>query len=184
MFTRLISFFLVFITFTVHVQAGTENGIKAAFDELNYSLTVEWDQKDQSFFNAQTEKFTREVIALQKAGLTNQEMLDAVLNEVKDKNLVRDIKATYSLVSINALSAEEAQAQVKDLLQRSYNTGASWSAGSVFFGMVLMIAIIAVVGIVYQEELKKEGERCYMAWKCHDYCGVTGCQQVCGEECI
>lgn len=184
MMMRVISFFLVFATLTVNVQASTKNGLKAAFDELNYALSVEWDQRDQEFFNNQSEAFTKEILKLQRAGVSNQEILESVLNELHDKNLARDIRTTYSLVSINALSPEEAEAQVKLMLQNSYQKGASWNGGSVLLGMVLVIAIIAVVGIIYQEELKKKGEQCYMAWKCNESCTLTGCQQVCGEECI
>lgn len=184
MFMKFFSFVLIFATLSSHAVAGTHKGIKAAFDELHYSLSVEWDQKDQGFFNQKSESFTKDLIALQKSGISNQELMNEILIEIKDKRIARDIEATFSLMSLNALSPEEANRQVKSILEKSYQTGASWNGGSVLFGMVLTIALIAVVGIVYQEQLKKEGERCYMAWKCNDYCGLTGCQQVCGEECI
>lgn len=184
MLMKFFSFVLIFATLSSHVVAGTHKGIKAAFDELHYSLSVEWDQKDQAFFNQKSEAFTKDLLALQKSGISNHELMDQILTEVKDKRVAGDLEATFSLMSLNALSPEEANRQVKSILEKSYQTGASWNGGSVLMGMALMIAIIAVVGVVYQEQIKKEGERCYMAWKCHDHCTLTGCNQVCGEECI
>lgn len=184
MFKKVSMYVLALAMIIVQAQASAQSGLKAAFDELNYSLSVEWDQKDQAFFNQKSEAFTEELIRLQKAGVSNQQLLNELLSEIENKNLARDIQATFSLMSINALSQDEATRQIKSILEKNYQTGANWNGGSVLLGMVLVIAIIAVVGIVYQDQIKKEGERCYMAWKCNDYCGLTGCQQVCGEECI
>lgn len=184
MLSKLISFFLILVTITVHANASAHNGIKAAFDELHYALSVDWDQKDPDFYNTQSEKFRQELKKLQDQGVSQQEILNILLSEVQDKKLVRDIETTFSLISINALQPDEAEAQIKNLIDRTYKKGASWSGSSVILGMALTVAIVAVVVLIYKDELMKEGEKCYMAWKCHDVCTLTGCKEVCGEECI
>lgn len=181
MVMRFFSFVLTFALLTSVAHAETAKGLKAAFDELNYSLSVEWDQKDPAFLNARSEEFARQMI---DSGKTNQEILGVLLKEIQNEKLKTDLETTFTLMSLNLMSQAEALEQFKQIMQKNYRTGASWNGGSVLFGMVLMVAIIAVVGIVYKEQLKEEGEKCYMAWKCNDYCGLTGCQQVCGEECI
>lgn len=184
MVSKLFSFFLIIVTLMVHAQATTHKGMKSVFDELHYSLSVEWDQKDEAFFNAQSEKFRKELRSLQDQGVSRQEILKTLLNEIQDKKLAKDIETTFSLISINGLQPEEAEAHIKNLIDRSYKTGASWSGGSVVLGMVLMVAIIAVVSVIYKDQLMEKGEECYMTWKCHENCTITGCKQVCGEECI
>lgn len=182
---RLFSFLFMFILLTVHATASTQDGLKAAFDELNYSLTVEWDQKDMSFFNNQSEKFTTELMKLRDSGMTNKELMDFAVSQVKDKNLAKEIQTTFSMVSINAMSTEDAQEHVKSIITKSYGTGASWSGRATATTVVAIIAIAAVILIINKDKIKKEVEKCYMTYKCTESCPLVGpCQQVCGNECI
>lgn len=182
---RVFVLFLVLITFSVQANAATQNGLKAAFDELNYSLSVEWDQKDQAFFNVQSEKFSSEILKLQAAGLSNQELLDFTISQIKDEKLAREIQTTYSLVSINAMSAKEAQEHIKSVVEKTYNRGASWNGTAAFVGgAIFAIVVLAVVAVVYKDELTEKGEECYMAYKCHEVCEFGLCRNVCADECI
>ncbi|WP_408095445.1 hypothetical protein ACJVC5_10415 [Peredibacter sp. HCB2-198] len=182
---RIFILFLLLITFSVQVNAGTQNGLKAAFDELNYSLSVEWDQKDQAFFNAQSEKFSAEIIKLQEAGLSNQELMNFTISQIKDQNLAREIQTTFSLVSINAMSSKEAQEHIKKSIEKTYQRGASWNGTAAFIGgTVFALVVLAAVAVIYKDELTKKGEECYMAYRCHEVCELGFCRQVCGEECI
>lgn len=183
-FKPFISSVLILITLIVHAHATPHNGVKAAFDELNYSLSVEWDQKNETFLNDQSEKFNKEMRRLRSEGLSNQEILSTLLNELQNKNLARDIETTFSMVSINKMTSDEAETHIKQLISRSYKTGASWSGSSAATGAVIAIALIAVLAFVFQDKIKSAGEKCYMAYKCNEQCTILGCEQVCGEECI
>lgn len=175
---------LVLITFTAQVSANSQTGLKAAFDELNYSLNVEWDQKDLNFYNAQSEKFTSEIMKLQEMGLSNKELMDFAILQIKDKKLAHEIQTTFSLVSIDAMSSQEAQEHIKKAIANSYGHGASWNGATVLGGVVLVIIIVAVIGYLNKDAITKEAEKCYMAYKCHEVCELGVCRQVCGEECI
>ena len=65
MFKKFLVGFMAFAMVTVQANAVSNNSLKAAFDELNYSLSVDWDQTDRAFYNAQMEKFTAKVKELQ-----------------------------------------------------------------------------------------------------------------------
>ena len=153
----------------VQAHAVSNNGLKAAFDELNYSLSVEWDQKDQAFYDAKVAEFNSEIEALQKAGLSNQELVDYALSQVKDQKLANDLEKTFALVELNKMSPEQAKAHVKKLIDQSYNRGASWSGEVIHGGAILVIIILIVVVVAHnsngddiqEEEECKEWECCY-----------------------
>jgi hypothetical protein len=172
---------LTLVIFSIQAHAATGNGLKAVIDEFNYSLSVEWDQKDQSFLNAQSEKLTRELQRLQQSGISNQELMNQVLLEIKDQNLAREIQTTFSMVSLNAMSAKEAQEHIKTAVSKSYATGASWN-GSAFVGVVAALVLIAGVLVLLGQNRIEEG--CYQTYQCHDECNGIYCQEVCGYECI
>lgn len=182
---RVFIFILMLITFSVQATAATHNGLKSAFEELNYSLSVEWDQKDQNFFNAQSEKFSSEIMKLHASGLSNQELLDFTISQIKDEKLAREIQTTYSLVSINAMTAKDAQEHIRSVVEKTYNRGASWNGTAAFIGgAIFAIVLLAVVAVVYKDELTEKGEECYMAYKCHEVCEYGLCRNVCADECI
>ena len=41
---------LALMIFVGSAEAAAGNGLKEAFDEFQYAMSVEWDQKDASFF--------------------------------------------------------------------------------------------------------------------------------------
>lgn len=92
MFKKMITLMMVFALFTVHANAASQNNLKAAFDELNYSLTVEWDQKDKDFYNNQMKTFRGTLRELQRDGLSNSELIEFVKSEVKDQRIARDLE--------------------------------------------------------------------------------------------
>ena len=67
------------------------NELRAAFDRLNFSIQVEWDQKDKMFYNAKVSEFKKTVQALQEKGLTNAELIEFIKRNVKDKNIAGDV---------------------------------------------------------------------------------------------
>lgn len=184
MFKRYFTLMLTIVLFSVQAQAQTHEGLKEAFIELNYSLTTEWDQKDLSFFNAQSEKFTSKLRTLQQQGLSQQDMLQTIMGELKDQRLARDVQGLFNLVSINMMDPDEAQKQLKVLVDKSYNRGASWNGTSFLLGGVFVVALAALLVVLNQEKLESTAQECYMAYKCNQYCGPISCEQVCGNECI
>ena len=149
MFKKFISMMMVLSIFTVHANAASQNSLKSVFDELNYSLSVEWDQKDKDFYTAQMKKFSAELRELQAKGLTNAQLIEFVKSEVKNEKVARDLETAFTMISITKMSSEEASNYMVETMKKSYSAGASWN-GEVFLylgiGVLLVAAAIAVGG--------------------------------------
>lgn len=181
MFKKLFAFSLISCLLVVQAHATTHNGLKAAFDDLNYALTVEWDQVDRDFYNSQMEKFKSNLSSLQESGLSNQDMVDFTLAQVKDEKMAKDLQTAFTMISINKMSQQEAQRYVTDVMNRSYNRGASWG-GEVVVGAIFIILIIAVAAIVAGDARVEDG--CYEVEVCEDYCTGGVCYTDCDWECV
>lgn len=149
MFRRLFSLFVVFALVSVSAHATSRSGLKQAFDELNYALTVEWDQQDKDFHNAQLKKFSQTLQELKREGLTNAELLSFIKDEVKDQRIARDIETAFNMIQINKMSNDEATNYMIETMRKSYSAGASFN-GEVFLylgvGLLVVAAAIALAG--------------------------------------
>ncbi len=177
-------FFLLMVAFsilTVQANAATHNNLKAAFDDLNYSLSVEWDQSDKAFYNAKMDNFANTIKELQAEGLTNQELVDFTLSQVKDQKLAQDLKTAFTMVVINKMSPSEAHAYITDVMSRSYSTGASW-AGEVILGAIGLVIFVALAAIVVGSAKIEDG--CYKVRTCDQACIGNSCVEECDYRCI
>jgi hypothetical protein len=166
-FLRLITFILAMSIFTVHADVGSQQSLKTAFDDLNYALSVEWDQKDRKFYDAKVEEFTKTIASLQAQGLTNAELVDFVKANLKDKALAKDLETAYTVISLNKLSKDEARKLVLDTTSKAYSKGASW-AGEVFLYSAIIVLII-VAAVVAAPNVGPRGRSCYDEYVCVDY---------------
>ncbi len=117
------------LTLNVFASTGALDQLEQQMDELQYSLTVEWDQKDQNFYNAQTDAFIAKFSALIKnQGLTKEDILSMSERKMKNKAALEAIKLKMSLLSPKA-SAEELISTLKDSSKDFYSHGASWIGG-------------------------------------------------------
>jgi hypothetical protein len=174
--------FLLFCLCVVQALASTHNGLKAAFDDLHFALTVEWDQKDQSFYRQQEEQFALKLKELQSQGLSNRELVNFALAEVKDEQLRRDLEKSFNLIALNALSAQEAQEHVLSVLSKSYSNGASWNGGAAIGAVLFIVIMVAVVLIISGEARIEDG--CYQVRRCSDICSAGVCYESCRFECL
>lgn len=144
--------------FTVQVNAATNevrafasNGsikedLTTAYDELNYSLTVEWDQKDPVFRAQKMNEFFKSVRNLQSKGLTNAELVDFAKSQLKDAKAAKDLGAALNVIEINKMSTEEANRYVVETMKKSYSVGASWQSinGDLLYTF-LLIGLVALL---------------------------------------
>lgn len=173
---------MVFCLLIVQANAATHNGLRAAFDELNYSLNVEWDQVDKAVYNKAQKKFANSLRSLQAQGLTNQEIISFALSEVKDAKLQRDLETAISMVMINKMNESEAHAYISDVLAKTQIKGASWNGGAAI-GTILVIALFVAVALIVTGNARVE-EGCYQVYRCDDYCTGGVCYEDCYYECI
>jgi hypothetical protein len=181
MFKKLFAFSIICCLFVVQAHATAQNGLKAAFDELNYALTVEWDQSNREFYDSQMEQFKTNLASLQEQGLSNQDLVNFTLAQVKDQKMANDLETAFTMISINKMSEKEAQRYVTDIMNKSYSRGASWG-GEVIVGAIVLILIVAVAAIVAGKARVEDG--CYKIRVCEDYCTGGICYTDCDWKCV
>lgn len=176
---------------TTSAFAGSNAGLKSAFDELNYSLTVEWNQKDKAFYDAQMNKFKASVKALQSNGLTNAELIEFVKAEVKDAKVARDMETAFNMIQLQKMSSSEAANYMTETMKKSYSTGASWNGDAVLYiglGVLIVVVALAAAAGGYSGGSSNGGGYCEEVYVCDTYCyndyywGYT-CEDNCGYEC-
>lgn len=179
---RIISLVMLLSFVTVQANASTLNSLKLAYDELNYSLSVEWDQKDKEFYKEATKTFQEKIAELQKSGLSNEELVQFAKSTIKNENVKKDFETALNLVKVNLLSVEEARNLIVKTLEKSYSEGASWSSGGVIIlSTVLLLVVVAaaVAGGVSTTRTPTTGggvyvPYCYDSYYCYDYYDAWG----------
>lgn len=175
MFKKFITLMLVLSIFTVQANASTTDGLKAAFDELNYALTVEWDQQDKDFHEQQLKTFAAKIRELQAKGLTQAQMVDFAKSQIKDAKVAKDLETAFNMIQINRMTTAEANKYILDTVKRSYSSGASWN-GEVFVylavGVLVVALAIAIAGSTPASGGYNGGSNCYYdyVYICDDYC--------------
>lgn len=191
--------FCLLMAFSVTVSsamASTSGGLKSAFDELNYAINVEWDQKDKTFYKNEMKKFRTAISNLKNQGLTEREMLEMVKSEVKDERVARDIETAFSIISINQMNPSDATNYMLETMKKAYSSGASWNGEMTYilYSSVILIAFIAVFVSADSDSAStgttdgSGGYYCYQHYTCDSYCyndyylGYT-CDQNCYWTC-
>lgn len=186
MFKKLIALMLIVSVFTVSAHAATNSGLKAAFDELNYSLTVEWDQKDKVFQQEQMKKFTSTLRDLQAKGLTNSQLVDFVKNEVKNERVAKDLETAFNMISINKMGASEANKYIVDTMKKSYSTGASWNGEVLIYVAAALLIVAVAIAIANADTVYVGGgSSCYYddVYVCDTYCYDDWYGYTCYDDC-
>lgn len=187
MFKRLFTLMLVLSIFTVQANAATSNGLKEAFNELNYSLTTEWDQKDKAFYETQMKTFAATIRDLQAKGLTNAQLIDFAKSEVKDAKAAKDLETAMTMVQINKMSSAEASKYVLDTMKKSYSAGASWN-GEVLVYLAVGVLIVALAVAIASGNASVStggGSNCYYddVYVCDTYCYDDWYGYTCYDDC-
>lgn len=167
MFKKFTAMFL--LTAFTHVYAVTpiaqaqalKSELNKTFDELNYKLNVEWDQKDTKVFDQVVKSFEKDIASLQAQGLSNDELTQHALDKIKDKQIQKDIAELQKIIKDNQMSDAEARAFVIQKLSSTYSHGASWSGSRMGVHTALIIgAIILIVVACSQEKEDTTEEPC------------------------
>lgn len=174
LFKKFITLSILILTFQTMASTPINhlNELKAAFDRLNYSIQVEWDQKDKLFYNAKVNEFKATVEALQEKGLTNEELIEFVKRNIKDENIAQDIDKLFDLIQTSSMTKAEARKFIIDYVGQNYTQGASWmgstSAAILIVGLLIALAVVATAGttIYYDGPYRNY---CYDEYECYDY---------------
>ena len=165
----LFSILACFQTFAFTPQAGLSE-LKSAYDALNFSLQVEWDQKDKKFYNKKVAEFNETIKVLQKSGLSNAELIRFVKENIKDKNLAKNIDELYSTINAASMTATEARKFALDYMSKNYSEGASWrgsaSGAVIVAALILSVALLAAVAGPVD---RRPNRTCVEEYVCDEY---------------
>jgi hypothetical protein len=135
---KYIGMILTFLLLPQLVFASNVEGLKALVDEYNYTMTVEWNQKDASFAHEQDEKLKSGLTQLLNSGLTKDDFSQAFpsvnFNELESEILMTDL-STETAIKDFALKSRQ-----------SYKKGASWNGDAAgFFAAVMLFTFICII---------------------------------------
>lgn len=123
---------VLIVTMVFSLQSMASNGVKLAFDEFTYAMEVEG-----AAFNPHDSRIAHEKLmtALQESGLSDLEILNYSLTQIKDQKLRKDIESVIQ----SGHSAEETKSLIHQAISESYSEGASWNGDPVFGVLVLLL---------------------------------------------
>jgi hypothetical protein len=162
---------------TATASAGATQGLSLAVNELNYTLNVDWDQRDQTFREKALEKFRTQLHTLKMQGLSNKDLIQTSLSMVRDEGLKKELMAAFAIIDANKLSSEEAQRIVMNAAEKARSQGASWVGGSSVFQWIGIAIVVALVIAAFSGG-SSDSTPCTENCPTYDY--QCGYQYVCG----
>jgi hypothetical protein len=146
---NIISLFLCFIFSLPPLNAATteKNQLQKAVDDLQYAITVEWDQKDQLFYNTQMEAFKKSLQELHGSGMPISEMVAEFAKMIKDEKVANEFSKTFNLIDSNKMSFDHAVEIMNRSISQTYQRGASWS-GEAVLGISLVVIIMGAMTLI------------------------------------
>lgn len=176
MFKKFLALSMVFAFLNVHATTPVNNLklLSKAYDNLNFALTVEWDQKDKAFHTAEMKKFKKAVMDLQKKGLDNKDILAFAKTKLTNDKAKKELEQLFAVVEINKLSDKEAREFILETVKANQSEGSSWlgrSASSAFIG--LLVVLFIVLALTADSDGSYNGgyyEDCYDDYVCYETC--------------
>lgn len=142
---KLVALLLAFcLSLNVMAASGTIQELERNIDDYQYALTVEWDQKNEKFYNDQTQLFFKKMEALINAGLSQKDIQFFAEKRLKDPKAVEALQLKLKLATKNA-SAQDLVGIVKESTKDMYATGASWNgySNSTIILTALVVTLLA-----------------------------------------
>lgn len=126
-------------------MASPLSNIEKSLDDYQFAMTVEWDQKDQNFYQQKTEKFYKEIQLAISEGLTKEEIFKLAEKRMKSKQAVDALKLKMSLLNFSAATPLQLADILKSSSSEFYTQGASWNGD--FEEIALWAGIAIFVGL-------------------------------------
>lgn len=155
----LMTFMLSMMILCQSALASNSENFEQMLKELEYSLTVEWDQKDKKYYEQAMERFYREMSELQKRGLSNREMLSVIERTSLNTKVVSEMKHLIGQLDVEKLSLEE----TKNLVMKAFREGQAKGGNWMMSDVVILASFFAIVGVavlLIVDYLKKEKAKC------------------------
>lgn len=171
---RIISLLVAFcFTFNVMASTGTVQELERVLDDYQYSLSVEWDQKDSEFYDVKTKEFFGKLERLIKEeGLTQDQMMSLIEKKANNPSVINALKLKLSLLDQGS-STDDLVALIKDSTKDLYSQGASWN-GQVVYTVIAGLLVAAIVGYSIWFDVNHECVSYDTQYVCHTVASCTG----------
>jgi hypothetical protein len=170
---RIVSLLVAFcFSFNVMASTGSIQELERVLDDYHYSLSVDWDQKDQKFYEKTTAEFFGKLEKLIKEqGLSKDQLIDLVEKKTNNKSVVNALKMKMSLQE-KASSAEELISIVKESSKDIYSQGASWN-GQILINASVVLLVAAAIGYAIWWDASHECVQYESQYVCNTYNNCT-----------
>lgn len=169
----LTSFTHAFAMTPVQETSALSKALEMTFNEMNYSLNVEWDQKDQVYFNNTVDGFEKQIKGLQDQGLTNKELIEYTLAKVKDKQIQNDITEISKVINESEMTSDQARDFALEKLSSTQAQGASWAGSKKGIKLAIILALIIIIVCAtdssHGDDDDHDGGNHDKPRECHDY---------------
>lgn len=154
---------------TVQVQAQ-DVSLDSAIDNLQYRLTVEWDQKDLGAQKKIMSDFATELDLLKKQGVSDQDIFKSLSAKAFDAQTSKDIEQLASFAKANHLDPKQVRKLVVDYANKSQKLGTSWSPeATVGLAIGIFVVLILVAALTSSTTTTYSGSSNYY-YNCYDDC--------------
>jgi len=123
---------------------ANEITLDSAISNLQYGLTVEWDQKDLSQQKKILDAFAADVETLKKNGVSDEQIFKSLSSSAFDAQTAKDIESLAKYAKEKKLSQTEIRKLIVEYANKSQKMGTSWS-GEATLGIVLGIILVVVL---------------------------------------
>lgn len=153
---KFLTTFLVLCFLSGNSFAAT--GFKDLFQNYQYAVTVEWDQHDKDFLEAEEQKFSKGIEILLQSGHSTQDIVNDSLTMIHDENLRNEIKEALSLYGDNKISKDQLLNMLEQNASAMSQQGSSWSTlGKIVVGVVVTYAVLKILQVIIINATSDEG---------------------------
>lgn len=138
-------------SFAAHPQ-----GLKELIDNYQYSIEVEWDQKDPAFLEQQNQMLTEGIKSLVAQGQNPRELLEEVLADIPNEQFKADVRAGLAVAAREQLAPEQLNEMILMAAANTHAQGAAWSVwAKIGVGVVATIVVARIALEIYFYEWGK-----------------------------
>ena len=160
------------MTFNVLAASGTAQELERAFDDYQYAVTVEWDQKDQTVYEAETQAFFERMgVLMSEEGVGKEQILALAEKKMGNKQSLEALKLKLSLIG-EVKSSEELARVLRDHSKEFYGQGASWSPSAV--EILGGVAAVLLIGYLIWFNANHVCVAYNQVWECDSYSNSSG----------
>jgi hypothetical protein len=176
---RIISLLLLSALISVQTHAATGTGLKQAFDEFRYSVNVEWDQQDLTYYETARERLETRIGEAMANGATTEQVIEVAIAQIPDAKLAAEMRQSAQLLQAGKLSASDARELLMKSLEAQGSRGASWTGVGSFL-MNVVYFTLAMLGLIVYAIAYDSGYMCREVNVCQeDFWGNVYCRMEC-----